>query len=112
MDWGPTTETTALMGDGATGDGATGGALTTTAAACGGGIHDELERGLAGVGRALDPLASRPSQRADVRKRDRMAGDAQPTALLAAADAAVPAPVKKRRKRKGSSSAACTAARR
>ena len=75
-------------------------------------MHGGLEQDLAGVGRALGPRASRPSQRAHVRKRARVTGDAQPAALAAsgdgaaAADAAVPAPAKKRRRQKNHSSAA------
>jgi hypothetical protein len=90
--------------DGVTGDAV----LTTTAAADDGGVHDGLEQSLAAVGRALDPLTSRPSQRAHVRKRNRMAGGAQTMALVtqggeaavAATTASTPA-TKRRRQTKG-----------
>ena len=81
-------------------------------------MDGKLEQDLAEVGRALGPLTSRPSQRANVRKRDRLAGDARQAALgawdgeAAAADAAVPAPVKKKRRQKGRGSAVSAPARR
>ena len=111
----PEAATTESTG-GATGDAV----LATTAAADGGGAQDELERDLSeelerdlmAVGQSWGQRDDRPSRQAHTRRRDRVAGDAQPAALAAqgdeaeAADAAVPAPVKKKRRQKGRGSAA------